>query len=136
MTVGTSYFVSGPAAVRYYRDYGLEPHHVQNKIDAGEIHLGKPDVKPGQRLSVIDDGTRYAITGEPIKIKPDNYLLGHKVGGYNYMKKSDTTLWNVEKVVDGVVQLWTINAWDCHHTETCPLSEFESRYAAYGEVSK
>jgi len=63
MRVGTSYFVSKTKAIRYYRDYEGEQakRAVERKIEAGEIHIGKPDLKPGQRLSIIDSGTRYAI---------------------------------------------------------------------------
>ena len=66
-TWGTSYFVSVAAAERYYRDYfsGTRPalvKYVKGKIDAGEIHIGKPHVKDGDVLSVIDNGARYAIT--------------------------------------------------------------------------
>lgn len=63
-TIGTAYFVSKPAAVRYYRDY--EGEHaaaaVERKLAEGQIHIGQPSLKPGQSLSVIDGGTRYAIT--------------------------------------------------------------------------
>ena len=62
LTVGTSYFVNQKAAQRYYRDYGLDVFDVVRKITEGEIHVGKPTLKPGETLSVIDDGTRYAIT--------------------------------------------------------------------------
>lgn len=61
-TYGTSYFVSLAAAVRYYRDYGYDKRGVQRKIAEGEIHVGKPPLKSGDRLSVIDGGTRYQIT--------------------------------------------------------------------------
>lgn len=68
MTTGTSYFVSFNAAVRYYRPYepgadlATSQHQVTHKVAAGEIHIGKPPIKPGQKLTIIDDGTRYAIT--------------------------------------------------------------------------
>lgn len=68
MTYGTSYFVSRNTAIRYYSDY--EPGSswatvagvVDRKLDEGAIHIGKPELKEGQTLSVIDNGTRYAIT--------------------------------------------------------------------------
>ena len=55
----------------YYRDYEQDAHisaadalerHVRNKIEEGEISIGQPDIKAGETLSIIDDGTRYAIT--------------------------------------------------------------------------
>lgn len=63
---GTSYFVSKNAAVLYYMPYEGSDWNdaltaVENKLDAGEIHIGKPELKEGQRLVVIDEGTRYAI---------------------------------------------------------------------------
>jgi hypothetical protein len=63
MTTGTSYFVSKAAAVRYYTPYGYDnPREaVERKLAEGEIHIGKPEIKDGQRLLVVDEGTRYAI---------------------------------------------------------------------------
>jgi hypothetical protein len=61
---GTSYFVSERDAVWYYRKYegANAKRAVQRKLEAGEIHIGKPPLKPGDTLSLIDNGTRYAIT--------------------------------------------------------------------------
>lgn len=63
MRTGTSHFVSKAKAVRYYRDYEGEgaAAAVDSKIAAGEIHIGKPELKPGQHLNIIDNGTRYEI---------------------------------------------------------------------------
>lgn len=69
MTItGTSNFVSFTKACDYYRNQGnedLSPADLELLVLAkkgdGEITIGKPDVQPGQRLLVIDDGTRYAI---------------------------------------------------------------------------
>lgn len=67
MRVGTSYFVSMRAANRYYAGYGESQSAVLHKIRDKEIHIGKPDLKPGERLIVIDNETgkawdgRYAI---------------------------------------------------------------------------
>jgi hypothetical protein len=58
---GTANFVSKAAAVRYYRDYGFDAADVDRKIAEGEIHIGKPTLKPGDRLVVVYNGTRYAI---------------------------------------------------------------------------
>jgi hypothetical protein len=61
--VGTAHFVSRKAAERYYRPYGIDRDAVWEKIGAGEITIGPPTVtlKPGERLVIIDDGTRYAV---------------------------------------------------------------------------
>ncbi len=67
-TTGTSHFVSFTKACDYYRDYDPDAtpaeleSHVRKAIDEGEISIGQPDIKPGETLSIIDDGTRYAIT--------------------------------------------------------------------------
>lgn len=58
---GTSYFVSRAAAVRYYEDQGDDGAAVDQMIAAGTIHIGKPPLKPGQRLSVIAGEGRYQI---------------------------------------------------------------------------
>jgi hypothetical protein len=64
MRIGTSYFVSRDAAIRYYKRYGEDEHGVASKLFNGEIHLGEPPLKPGETLNVIDDGTRYEIVVE------------------------------------------------------------------------
>ena len=61
MTIGTAHFVSLSKAVRYYRDYGFTADDVVAKLDAGEFHIGKPTIKEGERLVLLDDGTRYGI---------------------------------------------------------------------------
>jgi hypothetical protein len=64
---GTCYFVSEQAAVSYYVPYcGTRVDAalaVARKLRAGEIHVGKPQVLPGERLVLIDNRTRYAILG-------------------------------------------------------------------------
>jgi len=59
--IGTSYFVSRAAAIAYYRDYGVTAANVDRKMLAGEIHTGEPPLEPGDTLTTIDDGRRYAI---------------------------------------------------------------------------
>jgi hypothetical protein len=64
--IGTSYFVSDLAAVEYYRAYEngntiRAAISVGRKLESGQIHIGKPELKPGQKLSLIDNGTRYMI---------------------------------------------------------------------------
>lgn len=63
ITVGTSYFVSAAAAKRYFAYEGATREDIDRKVAEGLIHIGKPTLKPGQLLSVIDNGTRYAIEG-------------------------------------------------------------------------
>lgn len=76
MKTGTCYFPSYGAALRYYRPYvqfedmsGIAKGTAQTvalrrlvdrKLNAGEIHIGKPDLKPGQTLTIEDN--RYHIT--------------------------------------------------------------------------
>jgi hypothetical protein len=62
-TIGTSHFVSLDAAIRYYSDYDYDDVKgaVARKIAEGEISIGKPDLKPGERLTLVDEGKRYAI---------------------------------------------------------------------------
>jgi hypothetical protein len=59
--IGTSYFVDEAAAVRYYADVHMTRADVRRKLVEGEIHLGEPSLKAGERLRLIDRGTRYAI---------------------------------------------------------------------------
>lgn len=71
MTItGTANFVNFTKACDYYKGQGnddLTPADlellVRAKIDDGEIELGKPEMEPGERLLLIDGGTRYAIEG-------------------------------------------------------------------------
>lgn len=65
MRTGTSHFVSYPRAVKYYSVYESDPvAAVNRRLHAGEIHIGRPPIKPGQRLVMIDNGLRYAIEEE------------------------------------------------------------------------
>lgn len=66
--IGTSHFVSFTKACDYYKGQGMDDltpaaleREIRAKIDDGEISIGQPELKPGDRLLVIDDGTRYAI---------------------------------------------------------------------------
>jgi hypothetical protein len=63
MITGTCYFVTREAAIRYYQpyEYPIAAEAVADKLARGEIFIGKPDLKPGQRLTTIDGGARYAI---------------------------------------------------------------------------
>lgn len=62
MIIGTSYFTSLYDAQRYYSDYTSNSvDAVARKLMNGEIHLGKPNLRTGEKLLVIDNGCRYAI---------------------------------------------------------------------------
>lgn len=61
MKTGTSYFKDMSAAISYYRVYGTTASAAREKVRKGEIHIGKPDLKPGQKLSMTDSGRRYVI---------------------------------------------------------------------------
>ncbi len=67
---GTSYFVSLSAAKRYYKDYGDDEASVRRKVAEGSIHIGKPPLKPGQRLFLLDGGKRYGIEEVDTKSNP------------------------------------------------------------------
>ena len=70
MTYGTSYFASLSAAVRYYKAYGEDRADVERKVAEGSIHIGRPPLKAGDKLTLIDGGTRYAITSKNPAVKP------------------------------------------------------------------
>ena len=53
--------MSKAAAVQYYAYEGATEATIDRKLAEGLIHIGKPALKPGQRLTTIDGGTRYAI---------------------------------------------------------------------------
>ena len=65
ITIGTSHFVSFKSACKYYavqegrRDGMAEL--VRSKKAEGLIKIGAPLIKQGQRLKIVDNGTRYAI---------------------------------------------------------------------------
>lgn len=74
MKTGTCYFPSYGAALRYYRPYCVpfDTQHgrtqrtqvvrnvVDQKLNEGEIHIGKPPLKPGDVLTIEDN--RYHVT--------------------------------------------------------------------------
>lgn len=61
MKYGTCYFISLDAARLYYKPYGYDNKAVNQKINTGEIHIGKPTLKPGETLSIIPGEGRYQI---------------------------------------------------------------------------
>ncbi len=58
---GSDHFVSRRAARAYYARQGYDAADVAAKFEAGEIHVGKPAVKPGERLGMIPGEGRYAV---------------------------------------------------------------------------
>lgn len=58
---GNCHFVSLQAAYFYYAEYGQGWKAVRRKLAEKEIAIGPPKVQPGQRLTIIDAGKRYAI---------------------------------------------------------------------------
>lgn len=61
-TIGTSHFVSREAAILYYRpQFDNAAAEVDRKLADDEIHIGPPQIKPGDTLTRIDDGLRYGI---------------------------------------------------------------------------
>jgi len=61
MITGTHYFLSFLSAVRYYKPYGFDEADIQGKLNAGEIKIGNPPIRQGQKLVMIDRATRWAI---------------------------------------------------------------------------
>lgn len=62
MRIGTAHFVNIAAARRYYAQQGFTPADVSAKINAGEIHIGKPAIDPyKQALLIIKDEGRYSV---------------------------------------------------------------------------
>jgi len=59
--IGTSYFLSIPAAIRYFSYENTTRTTINKKIAEGLIHIGQPLVRKNQKLKIIDDGTRYTI---------------------------------------------------------------------------
>ncbi len=62
--IGTSHFVSFKAACKYYSaQEGWDGIYrlVKSKEAEGLIKIGAPLIKQGQRLKIVDNGTRYAI---------------------------------------------------------------------------
>jgi hypothetical protein len=59
MITGTNHFPSILAACLYYRPQGFSAADIDQKIACGEIKLGPPPLKPGQRYFVHEN--RYHI---------------------------------------------------------------------------
>lgn len=63
MIWGTSHFVSETAAIKYYNTYSFGFGHLQlkHKLESGEIHIGKPELKANQTCFINDKEGRYFI---------------------------------------------------------------------------
>ena len=58
---GTSHFISYTSARNYYSKQGESREAVDRKIEEKLITIGKPDLKPGERLIVNFEEGRYFI---------------------------------------------------------------------------
>ena len=68
MSINSSplFFVSMADAVRYYiafekGDMKATLDTVLHKEEAGEIRIGMPPLRPGEALTIVDEGTRYLV---------------------------------------------------------------------------
>ena len=91
--IGTNCFVSLPLAIEYYAVYGFSEAEVQEKIAKKEIYIGKPDLKPDEKLVLIDGGMRYAIEIDENKTK-ETFLRIYreeilKLYGHSWAKDTD-----------------------------------------------
>lgn len=61
--VGTSYFVSRAAAIRYYQPYHypVAAEAVDDMIARREISIGLPPHEPGTIVRLIDGNARYEV---------------------------------------------------------------------------
>lgn len=58
--IGTPYFKSRKAAIRYYKDYGFNAQDVERKLTEGEIYIGFPPYVQANETVFVIDG-RYHI---------------------------------------------------------------------------
>lgn len=68
--IGTSHFRSLMSANRYYAKQHVGLLNVKRKVDAGEIHIGKPEVPANHRCYLDSDG-RYWLEELPSKLPKD-----------------------------------------------------------------
>jgi len=63
MIYGTPYFASELDAWNYYRPYGYGNVRaaVSRKLAEGQIHIGSPEAKPGERVFLNVQEGRYFI---------------------------------------------------------------------------
>lgn len=142
-TYGTSYFTSRGAANRYYKDYGDDAEDVARKIREGSIHIGKPPLKPGERLSTTDGGKRYMITtANPSKVLPRGKWISAKIrvtkNGTIQARIPATAARNPSKGLYKIVfDRWTggdhtgYNAWDYLRSEPRSVAFEHKKDAQY-----
>lgn len=61
---GTANFPTFNCALSYYRTQDIGFNDVMRKVAWGEITIGEPDLKPGEKLILIDSNLRYAIASQ------------------------------------------------------------------------
>lgn len=59
--IGTAHFASIAAARSYYAGQGFDAADVLDKLEAGEIHIGPPEGKPGDRIHLDQSEGRFFI---------------------------------------------------------------------------
>lgn len=62
MRTGTSHFRTFADAVQYYKPYGFDRAAVGHKRATGEITIGPPSAKQGEKVTIDADG-RYWLEG-------------------------------------------------------------------------
>ena len=61
---GTSHFVTREAAIRYFSAQCYTRLSIDEKFKTGEIKVGKPELKAGEKLFIIKSEGRYQIESE------------------------------------------------------------------------
>jgi hypothetical protein len=66
LRIGTPYFITKQAAIKYYTPYGyFDPKAaVERKLKDKEIYIGEPPLKPNQRAVLDRTEGRYIIEEE------------------------------------------------------------------------
>lgn len=67
---GTSYFRSKAEAIAYFKPYGYNAKDIATKIRAGDISIGKPTLKAGEKLDFdVREGRYFIYTENPKRRK-------------------------------------------------------------------
>jgi hypothetical protein len=142
MKTGTCYFPSYGAAMRYYRPYcetygttqartAATRAMIDQKLNEREIHIGKPELKPGERLSIEDNRyhiteaapTRPAIAARDSGIYTAADAPGYERGPMGKGKPKAARIYSVVSVAaDGTAEC---QSWDCYgvlHTDRLAIS--------------
>ena len=61
MLRGTCYFQDRFSLIHYYCKQGFGVEEVNEKLENGEVKIGKPKLKDGEVLEIIPGEGRYAI---------------------------------------------------------------------------